>query len=182
MAKSMRKGQLFSLDLVIAMGLATLAIGMLLNYYSIAASTDKETREQNELGIIAMNATSQLLEKNRCQTDFLPQGYKQHGCVETTPGAVFSPFKAMTKADMMVPRGYGCDIPWTDLDDSAKNGISSGCTGTTNLVGHWRFDEGEGALAYDSSGYGRTATLQISPSLPEWVGGGSGKAVFFYGT
>ena len=47
-----------------------------------------------------------------------------------------------------------------------------------DLVGHWKFDEGSGATANDSSGNGHNGTLL---ETPEWGAGpaGSGGAVVF---
>lgn len=45
-------------------------------------------------------------------------------------------------------------------------------------VGYWKFDEGSGTLAYDSSGIGNTGTLMNGP---EWVDGKVGKALKFDG-
>ncbi len=46
------------------------------------------------------------------------------------------------------------------------------------LVGHWKFDEGSGAVAHDSSGNGNDGTFQ---SDPQWVGGRLGVALEFDG-
>jgi hypothetical protein len=48
------------------------------------------------------------------------------------------------------------------------------------LVGWWRFDEGSGTAAGDSSGNGNNGTLQGSP-LPSWVTGIFGTALQFDG-
>jgi len=34
----------------------------------------------------------------------------------------------------------------------------------TGLVGHWKFDEGTGTIAYDSSGYGNDGILTGTPT------------------
>ena len=47
-----------------------------------------------------------------------------------------------------------------------------------NLVGYWKFDEGSGTIAADSSGNGNTGTLINNPT---WVDGKSGKALSFNG-
>lgn len=46
-----------------------------------------------------------------------------------------------------------------------------------SLVGHWKFDEGSGTIAADSSGNGNTGTL----NGPTWVDGKYGKALSFNG-
>jgi len=48
-----------------------------------------------------------------------------------------------------------------------------------NPVGYWRFDEGSGTVAGDSSGNGNTGTLKNGP---QWVDGVIGKALKFDGT
>ena len=46
------------------------------------------------------------------------------------------------------------------------------------LIAHWRFDEGSGTIALDSSGNGYDGTIQGDPA---WVDGISGKALSFDG-
>lgn len=48
----------------------------------------------------------------------------------------------------------------------------------SGLVGHWKFDEGSGTIAFDSSGNGNNGTLNNGPT---WVDGKSGKALSFDG-
>jgi hypothetical protein len=48
-----------------------------------------------------------------------------------------------------------------------------------DLVGWWRFDEGSGTVAYDSSGNDHDGTIYGSPS---WVSGVGGSALEFDGT
>jgi hypothetical protein len=50
---------------------------------------------------------------------------------------------------------------------------------SADLIGHWRFDEGSGTVAYDSSGNGHDGTIYGSPS---WVSGVGGNALEFDGT
>ncbi|MGD8501806.1 MAG: LamG domain-containing protein, partial [Phycisphaerales bacterium] len=47
------------------------------------------------------------------------------------------------------------------------------------LVGYWKFDEGSGTIAYDSSGHGNDGTLDGDP---QWVAGRIGGALEFNGT
>jgi hypothetical protein len=49
-------------------------------------------------------------------------------------------------------------------------------------VGYWKFDEGGGTTAGDSSGNGNTGTLLPSTSTPTWVTGKVGGALSFDGT
>ena len=60
-----------------------------------------------------------------------------------------------------------CQPVWAALE-----GAGSG------LAGWWRFDEGSGGYAYDSSGNGNTATLMGSPA---WVTGQRGGGLLFNG-
>jgi len=50
---------------------------------------------------------------------------------------------------------------------------------SADLVGHWRFDEGSGTIAYDSSGNGNDGTLEVNP---QWVAGKIAGALQFDGT
>lgn len=106
-------GQLFSLDFLVAMGLAVLAIGILLNYYETAASAEREQRVQNELTAVALNASAIMLEEvgSKCPDgDFLAQGYKIYGCAIAGPGS--SGFGNMQKEDLMIPDTFRCNISW----------------------------------------------------------------------
>jgi len=49
-----------------------------------------------------------------------------------------------------------------------------------DLVGHWKFDEGAGATAYDSSGNGLDGTF--TTGTPEWITGWYGGAIQFGGS
>ncbi|MEN6427959.1 MAG: LamG domain-containing protein, partial [Phycisphaerales bacterium] len=51
--------------------------------------------------------------------------------------------------------------------------------GQAGLVGHWRFDEGQGTTAFDSSGNGLDGTLRGNPT---WVAGVVGGALSFNGS
>ncbi|MBI4210510.1 MAG: hypothetical protein HY544_03330 [Candidatus Diapherotrites archaeon] len=103
---SSEKGQLFSLDLVIAMGLSVLAIGMLLNYYESTTYQQKEAVTRNELSAIALNASNLALDMARCTSDFDSQGYDRRGCGDV---AKLSP---ANKARLMIPEGFGCYVYW----------------------------------------------------------------------
>jgi hypothetical protein len=67
------------------------------------------------------------------------------------------------------------------LCSSALATLSSASYNTTvesGLVGYWRFDEGSGNIAADSSGNGNNGTLMNNPA---WVDGKYGKALSFNG-
>ncbi|MCI0749135.1 MAG: Ig-like domain-containing protein, partial [Nevskiales bacterium] len=69
----------------------------------------------------------------------------------------------------------------TASDTAGNTMISSPVNVTVNnahgLVGHWKFDEGSGTTASDSSGNGNTGTL----NGPVWVPGAIGRALSFDG-
>ncbi|HLC79966.1 MAG TPA: hypothetical protein VJG83_06130 [archaeon] len=127
----MQKGQIFSIDFLIAATLTVLAIGLLLGYYETAATYEKETRMKNEFTAIALNASSILLEKNPCirSAGFSSQGYNVTGCSEETN------FNNFSKTQLMIPTGFNCYIHWEGPDP--YNGTLGGCNqtdpGTTPL-------------------------------------------------
>ncbi|VVB60242.1 Concanavalin A-like lectin/glucanases superfamily protein [uncultured archaeon] len=49
------------------------------------------------------------------------------------------------------------------------------------LVGYWKFDEGQGTAAHDSSGNGNDGMLLPAGSPPQWVDGKLGKGLQFDG-
>jgi len=108
------KGQLFSLDFLIAMGLAVLAIGMLLNYYETTTNAEKEQRLQNELTAVALNASALMMQINGCDLGggFQDTGYTVYGCSSQTNA------ENLTRSELMVPKGFKCKISWT------LNGVS----------------------------------------------------------
>ncbi|WP_336216121.1 LamG-like jellyroll fold domain-containing protein [Nonomuraea sp. LPB2021202275-12-8] len=58
-------------------------------------------------------------------------------------------------------------------------GQAHGSAPLPSPTGHWRFDDGTGTTAADSSGNGRPATIQGGAS---WIGGRSGGAIMLNGT
>ena len=60
-----------------------------------------------------------------------------------------------------------------------KEGSITGRNITDGLVGHWKFDEGSGTIAYDASGNGNDGTLVNGPN---WVDGKRGGALGFDGS
>jgi len=69
--------------------------------------------------------------------------------------------------------GAGCTPGPIDVATLSSGGLTSG------LVGHWTFDEGNGFVADDSSGNGRTGTIG-GPSW-SWIPGRFGSALHFAG-
>jgi len=101
-----QKGQFFSLDFIIAMAIAVLALGMLLHFYELNTYEQQNARTQNELTLIAMNSSNILLNTNNCtaQTSLKNKGYEMHGCTDT------SSWGTLTKADLMIPDEFNCYI------------------------------------------------------------------------
>jgi hypothetical protein len=62
---------------------------------------------------------------------------------------------------------------------SAVIGAPATAAASAGLVGYWNFDEGQGTLAADSSGFGNNATLEGNAA---WVPGHSGFALSFDGS
>ncbi|HZX33754.1 MAG TPA: hypothetical protein VFF09_00065 [archaeon] len=114
--KKFSRGQIFSLDFIIAMAIVALAIGLLLSFYQTTAAQEKEARVQNELNVIALNASNQLLEKNRCSPagGFAGQGYKLFGCLDGSKFSSFSTSAGLSKGSLMIPEGFNCYI--TDME------------------------------------------------------------------
>lgn len=102
--KNFEKGQLFSLDFMMAMAITVLAIGLLLNFYELNVYEAKEARINNEIQLVATTAANLLLESNRCNTNFEDQGYKLYGCTDE------SGFDSLTKQQLMIPKGFNCFI------------------------------------------------------------------------
>jgi len=87
---------------------------------------------------------------------------------------------------------FGGGFDWSpDGQYIAFNSISSGNydvwrarividgAGAGSLVGYWKFDEGSGNIAHDSSGNGNDGTLVNNP---QWIDGISGNALILDGT
>ncbi|MFH1391357.1 MAG: hypothetical protein ABIH20_03545 [Candidatus Diapherotrites archaeon] len=118
MEKQKTKGQIFSLDFLIAMTLAVLAIGMLLNVYELSSYEIKEARLRNELTAIAINAGNNYIGENSCDPSnagtvkFSDQGYELLGCVN--PNDPLNLFEDTTKAELMIPDNIGCYVTLVD--------------------------------------------------------------------
>jgi len=69
--------------------------------------------------------------------------------------------------------GLACTPGPIDVATLSSGGLTSG------LVGHWKFDEGAGVIANDSSGNGRTGAI-AGPSW-SWIPGRFGSALHFTG-
>ncbi len=67
---------------------------------------------------------------------------------------------------------------WGQAGGPTATEIYDGAPLDTGLVGHWTFDEGSGATAYDRSGNGNNGTLI---NAPVWISGINGGALQFNG-
>lgn len=115
-----KKGQLFSIDFLVAMGLVVLVLGVTISAYETAAIEEKETKVQNELNAIAANAGNLILELNKCGMNepdpadttrtVKSTAYMVYGCYNT--GAAGTNFNSTKKEQLMIPVGFGCSVTW----------------------------------------------------------------------
>ncbi|HZX19466.1 MAG TPA: VWA domain-containing protein, partial [archaeon] len=125
----MKKGQLFSLDFVIAMVITVLAIGMLLDFYEISSNQTKEINSQNELQIILGGVNNAITGTAKCEPigdeggiNFAEQGYKLYGCINKTK------LQSLGSSALMMPSGYECYI-------TIEGTPISGCSSTDDSSG-----------------------------------------------
>lgn len=129
-----QKGQIFSLDFLLAMGMVVLAIGLMLNFYELNANYAKEERVKSEITAIAINATEVLLSNEKCDLQggvgsnkFNNQGYEVFGCAKITKNA-----PPINKDEIMIPEGYSCRA---EIDGDLANGdCISDYTGVSEVV------------------------------------------------
>lgn len=105
------KGQMFSVDVLLAAGIVVLGIGIILNNFEIITIQSKEARFTNELTTIAANATAMLL-KESCEMEenWKNQGYLLTNCSKNTGST--------TKEQLMIPNEFKC---YFEIDDTALN-------------------------------------------------------------
>ena len=100
------KGQIFSLDFIIALGIVAMTIGMTLHFYELNVYEQKETTTRNELALIGVNASNLFIDGQRCSENPSDKpsnkGYELIGCTKS-PGSI-------TKAELMIPDGFKCSI------------------------------------------------------------------------
>ncbi|MEK6957441.1 MAG: hypothetical protein AABW99_00465 [archaeon] len=114
MKSGKEKGQIFSIDFVIAAALIVLAMGMLLNFYDYSSNEAKENSVQAELNAIALTASNLALENSPCTpTGFETQGYSLEGCSNANTA-----IQGATKQDLMIPEGINCNVRSSDPDGS----------------------------------------------------------------
>lgn len=119
------KGQIYSLDFLIAAGLLVLAIGILLGIFETSTYHGKEARVKNELNAVALTASNALLGSNKCPLDntlpglnFSTQGYRVYGCYNTNT------FANATKSQLLVPAKFKCRI---EINGAPTTSDSDGC-------------------------------------------------------
>lgn len=108
------KGQMFSIDVLLAAGIIVLGIGIILGNYELITIQSKETRFSTEATTIATNAAMMLLKKTECeiQQEFLEQGYKLNNC------AKISPLFSTSKEELLIPKNFKC---YFEIDNSSLN-------------------------------------------------------------
>ncbi|MEM4261722.1 MAG: hypothetical protein QXU92_00870 [Candidatus Diapherotrites archaeon] len=108
------KGQMFSIDVLLAAGIIVLGIGIILGNYELITIQNKETRFSAEATTIATNAALMLLKKTECQiqTEFQEQGYKINNCVN------ISPLFSYSKEELLIPKQFKC---YFEINDSLLN-------------------------------------------------------------
>jgi len=113
------KGQLFSLDLIIAIAIVIFAIGLLYRQAELFQYFSKDSDLQSELYRIGLNASNQLVSNPAivCQLDdsagntidFLPNCFPQ----VINPAGMCPPGQQMngvTMESLGIPEGYGCYV------------------------------------------------------------------------
>ena len=120
------KGQVFSLDFIIALAVVAMTIGMTLHFYELNVYEQKEAMTRNELSLIGVTASNILLNGNQCRArvEVTDMGYELVGCTDMTA------LDSMTKAGLMIPDGINCYIsldgtsnPITECATDAPSGI-----------------------------------------------------------
>jgi hypothetical protein len=131
---------------------------------------------------INMSGGTYLIDKNGYKIAFEPVS----GDVAIVPWTHGVAVTNVTSSKTVVGQGYGLSINVTvaNLGASAETfnvtlyaGLGS-TINETGLVGYWKFDKGNGTMAYDSSGNGNDGTLINEPT---WIEGKDGKALSFDG-
>src|SRR6266540_2413754 len=98
----------------------------------------------------------------------------------TTPTQSSTPYTgAMTLTSSAVVKAKAFKSGYNASAEASASFSMSSVTGGSNLVAYWKFDEGTGTTAADSSGNGNTGTLANGPS---WTSGIAGNALYFDGT
>jgi hypothetical protein len=95
--------------------------------------------------------------------------YTTDGSAPTQSSLLYSGAMALTKSATLRAKAFK-----SGYNPSAE----ASATFQSDLVAYWKFDEGTGTTAADSSGNGNTGTLVNGP---QWVSGISGKALYFDG-
>ncbi len=153
--KKEKKGQSL-VEILVALAIGGLVIGAAVYTMSSVISS----RSSNERREIAINLADGLMNEVRtiAEANWLDIYLLPH----KTATSSYYPISSGTK--LIIVEGK---------EGILSNEISSG------LVGHWKFDENTGTIAYDSSGYGQHGNLFNNPTRTE---GKISKALSFDGT
>ena len=134
------RGQLYSLDFLISMGLFLLAIGIVLGMHENATYQARESREKAELSAIAITATENITGKLKCPVDtlstFTDNNYSVYGCISNTPYSINAP--DMNKPRLMVPSDFNCEVTingllFTHIDTGCRDQIGPNVTDVASV-------------------------------------------------
>ncbi len=128
--KQNEKGQFFSLDFLISVTVAVLAIGMLLHFFELSVYGEKEARLQTAIDSIALTSSNILVQDYNCKIEnsFKLQGYNDlDGCISS-----FN-FSGTNKKELLIPNGFGCFIS-SDGTITPPVGCETDFTGTAKDI------------------------------------------------
>ncbi|QQR92641.1 MAG: hypothetical protein IPJ89_00135 [Candidatus Iainarchaeum archaeon] len=121
-----QRGQLFSLDMIVAAVLFTVALGLLLGQSELWISSEHQSRETSELHAVALLASNALTSKPQITASdgaiavnlrCAPAEWAAHQDISWVENCVwFDPTKsyAMTTEGLGIPPGYGFKIGFTN--------------------------------------------------------------------
>src|SRR6266511_1496066 len=104
--------------------------------------------------------------------------YTTNGTSPTQSSTLYTGAMTLTSSAVLKAKAFKSGY---NASSEATASFSQATTGTisSGLVAYWKFDEGTGTTAADSSGNGNTGTLANGPS---WTSGIAGNALYFDGT
>ena len=109
------RGQILSLDLVIALSIAFLSIGTLLAWHELAALNAKESELQNALSLTALNAANALasLDGWTCASNASDDASTFPACIVDQHASS----EKITKGMLGIPKEYNYQIIGLETDD-----------------------------------------------------------------